>query len=272
MLGYIHKDQSLPHFRVVLHNINPNEIVKGIAEWQTAKLSYEDDKIMLTKANLFHRLSSFRLNSDPESNNSFVHDMTNLLNTKKYMVASQFVLQSGALRVVAAESMYKLVKGVEPMTSTDTTDLFFQPGFTPYRPGAAVPGQRFFDREPEPVTQPEPATPIRATEGCLATDNPQGPSPRATMETLSPFVRGMMSTPAPNNIQGTPPTRNAPGSSSADDSSRPIRPDSPLSYDSGEHDSDAGFINDEHENSDPDSDDGDTCRPVRANSGKGVAA
>ena len=62
--------------------------------------------------------------------------MTNLLNTKKYMVASQFVLQSGALRVAAAESMYKLVKGVEPMTSTDTTDLFFQPGFIPYRAGA----------------------------------------------------------------------------------------------------------------------------------------
>ena len=85
MLGYIHKDQTLPHFKIVLHNINPNEIVKGIAEWQTAKLSYEDDKIMLTKANLFHRLSSYRLNSDPESNNSFVQDMTNLLNTKKYI-------------------------------------------------------------------------------------------------------------------------------------------------------------------------------------------
>ena len=269
MLGYIHKDQSLPHFRVVLHNINPNEIIKGIAEWQTAKLSYEDNKIMLTKANLFHRLSTYRMNSDPESNNSFVHDMTNLLNTKKYMVATQFVLQSGALRVVAAESMYKLVKGVEPMTSTDTTDLFFQPGFAPYRPGAAVPGQRFFDSEPEPVTQPEPATPLRATDGCLANDNPQGPSPRASVETLSPFVRRMMSTAA------TPPTRNALGSSSADDTSRPIRPDSPVSDDSGEHDSDAEFINDEIEDSNPDSDnsdDGDTCRPVRANNGKGVAS
>ena len=270
MLGYIHKDQSLPHFRVVLHNINPNEIIKGIAEWQTAKLSYEDDKIMLTKSNLFHRLSSYRLNSDPESNNSFVQDMTNLLNTKKYMVASQFVLQSGALRVAAAESMYKLVKGVEPMTSTDTTDLFFQPGFIPYRPGAAVPGQRFFDREPEPATQPEPATPLHATDGCLASDNPQGPSPRASMETLSPFVRRVMSTAA------TPPTRNALGSCSADNTSRPIRPDSPVSDDSGEHDSDAEFINDEIEDSNPDSDnsdDGDTCRPVRANNGKvGVAA
>ena len=66
---------------------------------------------MLTKSNLFHRLASYRLNADPESDNSFTHDMTNLLNTKKYMVASQFVLQSGALRLVAAESMYKLVKG-----------------------------------------------------------------------------------------------------------------------------------------------------------------
>ena len=107
MLGYIHKDQTLPHFKIVLHNINPNEIVKGIAEWQTAKLSYEDDKIMLTKANLFHRLSSYRLNSDPESNNSFVQDMTNLLNTKKYTATSPRLTTNN--KVVPENRIFELV-------------------------------------------------------------------------------------------------------------------------------------------------------------------
>lgn len=41
MLGYLHKDISQPHFQVRLHNINPNDVVRGQAEWQTAKLSYE---------------------------------------------------------------------------------------------------------------------------------------------------------------------------------------------------------------------------------------
>ena len=103
------------------------------------------------------------------------------------------------------------------------------------------------------------------------------------METLSPFVRNMLSTPdlstqvraCQHAVRRTnfcdPPTHNVAGSSEADASSRPIRPDSPLSVDSGEHDSDAGFLNDVISDSD-NSDDGDTCRPVRANSGKGVAA
>ena len=213
------------------------------------------------------------------------------------------------------------------MTSSDVTNLFFQvtSSYTPYRPGAPVPGQRFFDPAPEPatqvsrltphasrlephfasrlalhasrptpcascltprasrLTQNEATTPIRATEGCLAQDNPQGPSLRASMETLSPFVRNMLSTPdlstqvraCQHAVRRTnfcdPPTHNVAGSSEADASSRPIRPDSPLSVDSGEHDSDAGFLNDVISDSD-NSDDGDTCRPVRANSGKGVAA
>ena len=151
MLGYLHKDQAQPHFQVRLWNINPGDIIKGQAEWQTAKLSYEDDKIMITKPNIFHRLSTFRLNSDPESDNTFLEEMTNMLNTKKYMVSTSFITQTGALRLGAAESMWKLVKG-HSMTTSDTEKLFFQQQFTPYRPGAAAPGQRYFDAETSRAT------------------------------------------------------------------------------------------------------------------------
>ena len=78
MLGYVHKDSTQPHFRICLHNINSNDIVKGIAEWQTAKLSYEDDKILLTRANLFQRLASYRANACPDTDNTFLHNMTDL--------------------------------------------------------------------------------------------------------------------------------------------------------------------------------------------------
>ena len=54
-----------------------------MAEWQTAKLSYEDGMIMLSRNNMFQRLSTFRMNSNPESDNTFLEDMTDLLNSRK---------------------------------------------------------------------------------------------------------------------------------------------------------------------------------------------
>jgi len=56
-------------------------------------------------------VSTFRLNFYPESNNSFLVDMTTMLNSKKYMVSTSFITQMGALRLSAAEAMWKLVKG-----------------------------------------------------------------------------------------------------------------------------------------------------------------
>ena len=238
MLGYVHKDQGQPHFRVALHNIDNQEIVKGIAEWQAMKLSYEDDKIMITKANLFHRLSTYRLNTAPESDNNFLTDMTTLLNTNKYMVSTQFITTSGNIRLKSAEAMYKLVKGVQPLTSQDVTDLFFAPPFVQNkRPGAAVAGERYFDtdkaREPEP---PSPlAQDLDADDGFLGHYNPDGPLPPATREGLSSFARRLITTP-PTPARARP--RSSPDS-------RAIRPNSPVSNDSGEHSSDREFIDDQ---------------------------
>ena len=147
MLGYLHKDQGQPHFKVEVHNVDPTDVVKGIAEWQTAKLSYEDGKILITRANVFHRLATWRVNAAPESNNSFLQDMTDMLNTQKYMVSSLLVTQSGAMRLVSAEALWHLIKGIEPMTIELTRDLFFPFGPAP-RPGAPEAGQRYFDAFP----------------------------------------------------------------------------------------------------------------------------
>ena len=56
--------------------------------------------------------------------------------------------------------------------------------------------------------------------------------------------------------------------------SEAVRPDSPRSVDSGSHESDDDIIvADDHISYDDDNsdDDGDTCRPVRPNNGKGRA-
>ena len=186
MLGYLHKDQTQPHFDVRLHNIDPVDIVKGIAEWQTAKLSYEDGMIMLSRNNMFQRLSTFRMNSDPESDNTFLEDMTDLLNSRKYMICS-LVITSGQMRLGAAESMWKLIKGKTPMTTDDTRELFF--AFASMsRPGAPAPGQRYFDAFPEQAGTI--STPMRATDGFLSEGAARPDNTRASG--LSPFVSNML--------------------------------------------------------------------------------
>jgi len=84
----------------------------------------------------------------------------------------------------------------------------------------------------------------------MASDNPQGALPCVTPDDLSPFVRRQLdafSTRMRSDPFSTPRTapavREAPNSSDAH-AAEAIRPDSPRSSDSGEHDSDGDFIDD----------------------------
>ena len=271
MLGYVHKDSTQPHFKICLHNINSNDIVKGIAEWQTAKLSYEDDKILLTRANLFQRLASYRANACPDTDNTFLHDMTDLLNTKKYMLAAMMVTQAGVMRVPAAEAMYKLVKGLKPMEVEDTRDLLFPSYTTGTRYGTANPDERYYS--PTPDVNVAQTTPLNVDEGFLSPDQRstfKPPPPKPDRNKLSPFVQNLLNKNTVRRLSlDTPPS-----SSRAHASVDVVRPDSPRSMDSGEHESDDDFINDITEdsyNSDAeDNTDVNTCTPVRAGNGKDV--
>ena len=66
MLGYIWKDRDKTHFRNLAHNIDNDEVKRGISEWTSLKLSYEDDKIVLNKKNFFVKaraMSSYYLHA-----------------------------------------------------------------------------------------------------------------------------------------------------------------------------------------------------------------
>ena len=47
MVGYVFKDQGLPHFQNVSKNVTQSEIEVGIAEHVTLKLNYMDGKIVV---------------------------------------------------------------------------------------------------------------------------------------------------------------------------------------------------------------------------------
>ena len=53
MLGYCTKDEGKPHYRMVRLNVTDEAIAAGKQAWATARLSYEDDRLVLTKKNLF---------------------------------------------------------------------------------------------------------------------------------------------------------------------------------------------------------------------------
>lgn len=59
MLGYITKDEGKPHYRMVSLNVTREEIEAGKTRLASAKLSYEDDRIVLTKKNVFQAAWTF---------------------------------------------------------------------------------------------------------------------------------------------------------------------------------------------------------------------
>ena len=56
MLGYCTKDMGKPHYRDVRFNVSEADIASGKTAWASARLSYDDDRLVLTKKSLFQAL------------------------------------------------------------------------------------------------------------------------------------------------------------------------------------------------------------------------
>ena len=56
MLGYVTKDVGKPHYKFARHNVTDAEIDAGKTAWATCRLSYEEDRLVLTKKNMFQAL------------------------------------------------------------------------------------------------------------------------------------------------------------------------------------------------------------------------
>ena len=259
MLGYLHKDQGQPHFKNFGHNIDADEIAQGIADWSAAKLSYEDGKIAITKQNFMLRVWTFATTHCPDFDGSFMDIVTRMLNSKKYVVSAGMLMQNNVYNHAACTVQWKLING-KSVTKSEAELMLFPPRFQAARPGAAVPGQRYYDKMSE--SSSGASTPVRATspdiqcsEGALATDNPNGPSPRANPANFSSMTN-MLYRRGKDNADAGCSTDPLP-----DLSSDAVRPDSPVSVDSGEHESDAGFINDLNDSA-SDSDDSEPLEPA----------
>ena len=137
--------------------------------------------------------------------------------------------------------------------------------------GTANPNKRYYC--PTPDVNVAQTTPLNVDDGFLSPEQRstfKPPPPKPDRNKLSPFVQNLLNKNTVRRLSlDTPPS-----SSRAHASVDVVRPDSPRSMDSGEHESDKDFINDipeESDNSDAEANtDINTCTPVRAGNGKDV--
>ena len=180
MLGYLHKDSNMPHFRKYYYNIRESDVDAGVIEWKSAKLSYEDDKIVISRMQMFMKPYSYYVTYCNGEDISYVDIMMRMLNSGKFVLASGFV--SGTpIRQVAVEAMWKNIIG-KKLSYEEVKHLLFA-YFSGPRPGSAVAGDRYFDAPAAAPTPDTPFTPIRVDGGALETTNPE-PPPKGDRETF----------------------------------------------------------------------------------------
>ena len=156
MVGYLFKDRTKVHFSNRSFRVTQDEIARGIAEWTAAKLSYEDDKIILNKQNFFQKVHAYHLGFVAPRSLPLTELLTDMLNTGKYVVAvSLLTTGNGPMREPAAHIFWKLILGYR-LHEEEVRTLFFlyHPNSTPSQPGCFVQGQRYYDEERTQVRKP----------------------------------------------------------------------------------------------------------------------
>jgi hypothetical protein len=136
MLGYVHKDRALPHFRNVGFGVTESEIEAGIEEHASIKLNPLDDKIMLNKTNLFLRAYAWMHGNPGHEEESFATVISTMLSphdgkpTKYAVSPSLFMNHSGQMREEAAETYFKtLADNNMKVTPEMVCDMLYSPNF-----------------------------------------------------------------------------------------------------------------------------------------------
>ncbi len=110
-------------------NVTQEEIARGIEEHTALARSYLDNKILLTKANLFQKMWSYWNSYIAPREISFAHVLLQALNEnpQKYALsATIFMNGSGQMNRSAAEVYWLLCMG-KPISEYEIRHLIFQP-------------------------------------------------------------------------------------------------------------------------------------------------
>ena len=181
MIGYCTKDFGQPHYRIVRKGVSDEEIAAGVAQWQSARLSYEDDKVVLTKKTLFQHVYSFIANGEPGAFPTFIEAMTSMLNTLKYVPSPLLIMgYGGSMRAAAAQALWLLANN-RPITMAQCGALFLSDNSSDSAGGTSH-AQRYYHDLPRAeqrgarAAQSTPGTPSHAR---APTGSPSAPPSHA---------------------------------------------------------------------------------------------
>ena len=131
MVGYVLKDEGLPHFEKFVKGVTEEEMERGIAEHVSLKLNYMDGRIAINKTNLFQRTHTFWTNQmTADESLDFSEVVAAMLNSKKYMISSTLIMNSqGQMRSSAASTYWEIIKG-QTATKWDVRNILYLPDTT----------------------------------------------------------------------------------------------------------------------------------------------
>ena len=127
MIGYVRKDRNLSSFNNRNKGVTQEMIDAGIAEHTACKLSFTDNKILVTKANIFNKAYVKWTNEIAPRKVMFSEIMTMLLNDKAHILSATVLMNSnGQMRRSAAEVYWALVMGKE-VTEYEVRHMLYLP-------------------------------------------------------------------------------------------------------------------------------------------------
>ena len=178
MIGYCTKDFGQPHYRMVRKGVSDEEIAAGVAQWQSARLSYEDDKVVLTKKNLFQHLYSFIANGEPGAFPTFIEAMTSMLNTLKYVPSPMHIMgYGGSMRSAAAQALWLLAND-RPISMAQCGALFLSDNSSD-SPGGTSHAERYYHDMPGAEHRGAPPTQGTPSRRRAPTRSPSAPHSHA---------------------------------------------------------------------------------------------
>lgn len=139
---YCTKDRGLPHYQVATKGVTEEQLQIGQDEYSHCKLSYLDNKMLLTKANLFGRAHTFYMNKFHPEQVELAEVLVEMINSNKYMLSAVLMMQTnGQMRESTANAYWSIVMGQKATKAAIKAILYtaFDPALNQYTPNLRNP-------------------------------------------------------------------------------------------------------------------------------------
>jgi hypothetical protein len=132
MIGYCTKDEGLPHFRVIAHNISQEEMDEGKLEYIKYGKGDVKGKVILDMKNLMCKANMYYQrkmpNAQPRNEIPLVQVLTTMMKTGIYYPTAAWVVPNAGrgMPMWRANSLWKCMVTPDEVDETDIANVFFE--------------------------------------------------------------------------------------------------------------------------------------------------